>query len=275
MRVLVLGSDGQIGAPLAAYLREQGHSVVEFDNYSNPYDDLRIPHILNSILREVDFVFFLAFDVGGAIYLKNYQDTYDFISNNMKIMSNTFDSLQKFKTPFIFASSQMSEMSHSTYGILKSIGERYVNDMQGKVVRFWNVYGPERDTDKMHVISDFIKGAEDGVIEMMTTGDEQRQFLYVRDCCECLEILMKNYYMMPKKIDVSSFEWIRISDIAQLVALNFNCRIIPGMAVDDVQRSTLNDPDKEILKYWQPKTDINIGIKYCIDERRNSHNGNL
>ena len=42
-----------------------------------------------------DFIFFLAFDVGGSRYLKKYQNTFDFISNNMRIMENTFSILKK------------------------------------------------------------------------------------------------------------------------------------------------------------------------------------
>ena len=114
MKILVLGSDGQVGRPLTEYLRKLEHTVIEFDNYSNPITDLRIPNILNTLLPTIDFVFFLAFDVGGSAYLKAYQNSYEFISNNIKIMNNTFDSLRKYKTPFIFTSSQMSSMSHSS-----------------------------------------------------------------------------------------------------------------------------------------------------------------
>lgn len=275
MKVLVLGSDGQIGRPLVKHLRGCGHIVAEFDNYSNPKKDLRIPGILNNILADIDFVFFLAFDVGGAVYLNQYQNTHEFISNNVKIMSNTFDSLKKYHTPFLFASSQMSEMSHSTYGILKLIGERYSYNI-GKVVKFWNVYGPEESTEKAHVITHFISMAQVGKIQMRTTGDEMRQMLYVGDCCECLTILMDKYWDLDNKtFDVSSFEWIKIKHIARIIADIYKCDVVPGEANDDVQRSELKDPDKNILNYWQPKTNIITGIKYCINERNNCNNSSL
>src|SRR5512133_602381 len=104
MKILVLGSDGQIGGSLVEYMKRHNHDVVEFDNHSFPPNDLRLPNVLNDLLPTIDFVFFLAFDVGGAVYLRHYQNTYDFISNNMKLMSNTFDSLRRFNTPFIFTS---------------------------------------------------------------------------------------------------------------------------------------------------------------------------
>jgi len=266
MRILVLGSDGQIGRPLTTYLRSE-NEVVEFDNFSNPITDLRIPDILNNILREIDFVFFLAFDVGGSVYLKRHQDTYEFISNNIKIMNNTFDSLRRSEVPFIFASSQMSDMGHSTYGILKRIGEKYTYSIGGKVLKFWNVYGQQKCTGKSFVITDFISMAKKrNRIDMLTDGQERRQFLYVMDCCKCLNIVMNRFRGIKEdKLDVTSFEWRSIKDIAMTISALFdNCPIYPGQDKDDVQRSALIDPERDILKYWQPETSIEMGIKNII-----------
>jgi len=267
MKILVLGSDGQIGEPLTEHLRKLNHEVIEFDNYSNPITDLRTPNILDRLLPTIDFVFFLAFDVGGSLYLKTYQDTFDFISNNIKIMNNTFDSLKKHKIPFLFASSQMSNMSYSTYGILKHIGEKYTKCLNGILVKFWNVYGYEKNLEKSHVITDFVLMAkEHNRIDMRTTGEESRQFLYSEDCCECLTILMDKYYdIEEKEFDISNFEWVSIIDIAKIISSEFNnCQINPNDKVDDVQKNALREPSDAILKYWQPKTSIESGILKII-----------
>lgn len=269
MRILILGSDGQIGRPLTNYLINEKHHVIEFDNNSNPITDLRIPNILDCILLNVDFVFFLAFDVGGSHYLNKYQNTYEFISNNIKIMNNTFDSLRKHNTPFIFASSQMSNMSYSSYGILKHIGEKYVHNLNGKIVKFWNVYGYEENLDKSHVITDFILMAkESNKINIKTSGMESRQFLYTEDCCECLNILMNKFNELDcVEYDISSFEWIKIIDIAKLISNHFNdCEILIGSDYDYVQNDVLNEPKIEILKYWKPKTLLVDGIKKIIEK---------
>jgi len=267
MKILVLGSDWQIGSPLTTYLRKLNYVVIEFDNYSNPINDLRIRSILENILAEVDFVIFLAFDVGGSIYLKRYQDTYEFISNNIKIMNNTFDSLRKHNTPFIFASSQMSGMIDSSYGVLKRIGEKYTNCLNGKILKFWNVYGPTHITEKSWVINDFISMASnDGCIKMKTNGEEVRQFLYVEDCAKCLSIVMEQFNgVKEKQLDVSCFEWTSIKQIAEIVSINFNhCPIYPNNEVDDVQRNLLTEPARDVLKYWQPETSIEVGIEKII-----------
>ena len=165
MRITVLGSSGQIGAYLSEYLSRKGHIVREFDIVNGIHQDMT--HIPNTYLRnaimESDFVFFLAFDVGGSRYLKKYQHTFDFVNNNTRLMANAFGLLQEYDKPFVFASSQMSNMSYSPYGTLKRVGELYTESLGGLIVKFWNVYGIEKDHNKAHVITDFIrKGFEDG-----------------------------------------------------------------------------------------------------------------
>ena len=196
MRVAILGSSGQIGAYLTKYLTKKGYQVREFDIVNSYHEDMT--HIPNPFLRNVimdsDFVFFLAFDVGGSHYLKKYQHTFKFLDNNTRMMANVFGHLADYKKPFVFASSQMSNMSYSPYGVMKRVGELYTKSLGGLIVHFWNVYGIEKDMEKAHVITDFIrKGFETGVIDMMTDGTEERQFLYAEDCCKALKIIMKKY----------------------------------------------------------------------------------
>ena len=128
MKVLVLGSSGQVGFSLTKYLRNKNYEVIEFDIVNNEEQDLRIYNnkLLEQTIQSSDFVVFLAFDVGGSRYLEKYQNTFDFVNNNNLIMQNTFSLLKKYSKKFIFASSQMSNMSHSSYGVLKNIGAKYI-----------------------------------------------------------------------------------------------------------------------------------------------------
>jgi nucleoside-diphosphate-sugar epimerase len=201
MKILVLGSAGQIGKPTCKYLREMGHSVIEHDIKDSNYYDLREmgDGRLDVAMKYCDFVYYFASDVGGAKYLEANEHTHRFISDNMKIMVNVFDSLKYYNKPFIFTSSQMSELGHSSYGMLKKLGEKMTNDIGGLVVRLWNVYGPEEEEEKSHVITDFCKMAKhDGVIKMRTDGTESRQLLYARDCAECFLTLTEQYDTLDK-----------------------------------------------------------------------------
>jgi nucleoside-diphosphate-sugar epimerase len=265
MRHLILGSSGQIGAHLVDYLQSNGEQVTEYDIEYKEWQDLREAYnpTLESYIDTCDIVHFLAFDVGGAKYLEENQDTHQFIENNMRIMTNTFSLLKTYNKPFIFASSQMAEMSYSSYGMLKALGEKITRDLGGLVVKFWNVYGFETDPKKSHVITDFIKMAKhEGVIKMRTDGTESRQFLYADDACEALLTLAKKYKKLNKNKDycITSFEWNKVYEIANILDVLSSCEIIPSDRKDETQRNAMNEPDVHIKKYWRPKTSLQDGI---------------
>ena len=67
-KILVLGSSGQVGDHLCGYLRRKGNDVLEFDLVESINQDLRTTNneLLHEYMRECDFVYFLAFDVGGS-----------------------------------------------------------------------------------------------------------------------------------------------------------------------------------------------------------------
>ena len=281
MKVLNLGSSGQIGAYLTEYLRKKGHEVIEYDkNLGARYNLTAIPSTwLESCIKEADFVFFLAFDVGGSRYLKKYQHTFDFINNNTRLMANVFGLLEKYNKRFVFASSQMSNMSYSPYGVMKRVGELYTTSLKGLIVKFWNVYGIEKDMDKAHVITDFIKkGFEEGDFEMMTDGTEERQFLYAEDCCEALETIMENYtdFKPEDPLHITSFHATSIKEVAAIIMGQFNLigkpiKINPGLAKDSVQMDKRNEADNYIMGWWLPKTNMQDGIKAVFDEMKKEY----
>ena len=276
MRVTILGSSGQIGSYLTQYLSNKGHIVREFDVLNGEHQDMT--HIPNTYLRnaimESDFVFFLAFDVGGSHYLKKYQHTFKFINNNTRIMANVFGYLEDYQVPFVFASSQMSNMGYSPYGVMKRVGELYTRSLNGSIVKFWNVFGIEKDMEKAHVISDFIiKGFETGVIDMMTDGTEEREFLYAEDCCEALETIMGCYdqFTCDDELHITTGISTSILEIAQIIQILFRnigkeVEVVPASSKDEVQKDARNLSDPYIERWWQPKTDVVDGISKVFNE---------
>lgn len=266
----VLGSEGQIGSHLTSYLEKQGHEVIGVDIANNDiFEDLREPSFyITQAIEKADFIFFLAFDVGGSTYLKKYQHTFDFIANNAKIMTNTFDLLDIYNKPFIFASSQMSTLLTSPYGNLKMIGERYTYALKGMVCKFWNVYGKETNPEKFHVITDFIlRGLSSHKITMKTDGQESRQFLYADDCSSALYVLSSLYSELDRTVsyDVTNFIWTKIYNLATMIAEKTNSSIEIGTEKDTVQLQRLEEPSKTILNYWQPAVSISKGLDELIE----------
>jgi nucleoside-diphosphate-sugar epimerase len=269
-KILVLGSNGQIGYHLCNFLKEEKYFVEKFDIEDHKKYDLRKSNLLlEKKIKDCNYVFFLAFDVGGSRYLKTYQETYDFLINNLKIMKTVFSSLSKAKTPFLFASSQMSNMTYSNYGLLKLLGERITTKLNGNFVKFWNVYGIEKNLDKSHVITDFILMAlKNKKIRMLTNGNETRKFLYAEDCSAGLEIIMKNHNKFKstnKELHLTTNKNISIIKIAKIIKKiahlkNINVEILRGKTKDTVQLNKKNKNNNFLNKFWKPKNSINQGI---------------
>ena len=281
MRVTILGSSGQIGAYLTTYLRDKGHEVTEFDkNFDEKHDLTEIPNLrLHGAIMNSDFVYVLAFDVGGSHYLKKYQHTFKFIDNNARMMANIFQYLDQYKKPFVFASSQMSNMSYSPYGVMKRVGELYTKSLNGLIVKFWNVYGIEKDMEKAHVITDFIKkGFETGTIDMMTDGTEEREFLYAEDCCEALETIMEKYsdFTSDDDLHITTGVSTSILGIAGTIQNLFRqagrkITVVPAKSKDEVQKDARNEPDNYIRQWWLPKTSVADGIAKVFNEMKKEY----
>ena len=195
-------------------------------------------------------------------------------------MANTFRLLGKYKKRFVFASSQMSNMSYSPYGVMKRVGELHTTALKGLTVKFWNVYGIEHDMEKAHVITDFIrKGFEEKQFEMMTDGTEERQFLYAEDCCEALETVMESYtdFKPEDPLHITSFRTETIKEVAAMIKGCFfmdemyDVDIKPGLAKDSVQMDKRNEADTFILDWWVPKTTIDVGIRKVYNEMRKNY----
>lgn len=258
-----------MGKNLSLYLKSLGHSVTEFDIARDEKEDLRVPgnRQLSVLLSRTDFVIFLAFDVGGARYLQKVDDTYEFINNNLKIVTNVFEQLYIYQKPFIFASSQLVNNLSLNYGLIKLMGEKLTKSLGGVPIRIWNVYGKEDVSEKSHLVTDLVFQAKSvGRIRLLTNGKEQRQFVHISDCCEAFFKIVENYSELSKVpyIDLTSFEWMSVLDVAKIVQELTNCEL--SISTEEGLNYGHQDPNKLILDYWIPKTTIVDGIKNCIME---------
>ena len=88
---LVLGGSGTIGTALCRHLSGLGETVINLD-LKNGFD-LRTQSLDEYV--GVDYVWFLAWEVGGAKYLSNPANQYRILSDNSQICSRVFSFLEK------------------------------------------------------------------------------------------------------------------------------------------------------------------------------------
>ena len=275
MKFLILGSEGVIGKVLCKYLESIGHEILKIDlKLGNDHDLTCIDNNerLEKFIKLSDLVFFLAFDVGGSKYLNN--DNYDILNNNILMISNVFNLIKKYEKKSIYATSVMSNMTYNNYGLAKLIGERYSELVKGISVKIWNVYGVEETGIKAHAITDFIvKSLDTGVIDMLTDGEEIRQYTYTEDFVKCLYIIVNNYEEILKEkkiVDISCFEWTKLIEVANLIKdiiyekTSKEVVVIPSDKKATLQK-IVNEPDKFILKYWNFSITLREGLDNIID----------
>jgi len=259
VRNLVIGSEGFVGKPLCRYLKDIGEEVVRFDIKRTPEEDGRVAEIK---LNNIDRVYFLAWDVGGAKYL--YRDEVQFIQLhwNLNLLINIMPQLQERQAPFLFVSSQLAEEYDTAYGVTKRLGEVWTRLLGGVRVRLWNVYGPlEVLSERSHVVSDFVyQAVTTGRIRMLTTGEEKRQFVYIDDVCHAFHKAMTE--QLDGIYDVTSFEWVRVQEIAEIIAAHTGAKIVRGERVG----TTPITPMQCKVPGWLPQVSLEEGLARMIRE---------
>jgi len=272
MKILVLGSHGTVGKSVCDVFSKNNHIVIPWDIKIGPEFDLRIPNNLDEIIKDIDFIIFLAFDVGGAKYNVNSSE---YIDDNIQIIYNTFASIKKFNKPCIYTTSTMSNMNNNPYSVLKRLSEFYTTFSGGINVKLWNVYGNETVCDKSHVIPDIIdKAIKYRKIELLTSGSEDRMFLYSYDCAEAIYCVYSNFSALKGNdmIDISSESWISILDIAKIVKntvenITNNIVEISTSNLNADSHTCKNHPNLSVIKqFWSPKVSIRAGIEMMVND---------
>lgn len=252
---LVLGSAGFVGRPFCEYLRARGDTVVEMDVKDATHKDARL---VTLPLSNVDYVYFLAWDVGGSKYLNSEGAQFRQLERNLPLMENVFSQLRARGTPFTFVSSQLATEVDSVYGVTKRLGEVWTKLLGGTVVRLQNVYGAyEPMSERSHVVADFVHQAlSAGAIQMMTTGTESRDFIHIDDVCSGLaacEGLGGSY-------DVCTHRPVLVAFVAEVIALGTWATVLPGWRLGGRSvPSQLSSPPM-----WLPTVRIGEGLERTV-----------
>lgn len=263
---LVLGSEGFVGRPLCRFLEARGERVIRFDLKRGAHEDARTVRLP---LDGVDRVYFLAWDVGGAKYLYREDVQFRQLDWNLRLLLNVLPQLQQRGTPFLFVSSQLAEEYDTVYGVTKRLGEVWTHLLGGVRVRLWNVYGGYEDaTERSHVVADFIHQALGrGRIEMLTTGEEVRQFVHIDDVCRAFHAALSQ--RLSGVYDVTSFEWVRVIDVARIIADLTGAEVVPGSRVGSTPRTPLVGK----LPGWLPEVTLRDGLARMVEEFRRRRTG--
>lgn len=262
MQNLIIGGQGFIGKRLSKFLKDKGETVVNFDIQDNHTNDARS---FKFDLTNIDRVFFLAWNVGGDKFLSDDKLQLEQLAWNLELLQNIMPQLEKSKKSFVFISSQFAENCDNVYGVTKRLGEVWTKLLNGVAIRLSNIYGPiEKESLRSRVVSDFISQAVDtGEIKMLTTGEEERLFIHIDDVCQGIYKAIQNN--IPGLYDISGKEWIKIIDLAKLIAKLTKAKVSIGEKIS----FTPNSSQKSKVFGFSPKINLEEGLRNMINEYMN------
>ncbi len=257
-KALVCGAGGFIGGHLVNRLKGEGYWVRGVDVKENEYGnnasdefilgDLRDPEFTVSVVKDVDEVYQLAADMGGAGYIFTGNHDADVMHNSAMCNLNVLEAMRVNKVKKVFYSSSAciypehnqldpdnpncEEASaypaapDSEYGWEKLFSERlyfsYARNygFEVKVARFHNIFGPQGTwkggkEKSPAALCRKAAEAEDGTsIEVWGDGVQTRSFLYIDECLDGVRKLMESAFAGP--VNIGSEEMISINDFAKM-----------------------------------------------------------
>lgn len=212
--------------------------------------DLRDSRIcIHAVDKTFDEVYQLAADMGGAGYVFSGHNDADIMYNSALINLNILDACHKRNAYKIFYSSSVciypkynqdnpdnpktSEKSaypaypDSEYGWEKLFSERlYLSfhrnyHMGVRIARFHNIFGPEgtweggREKVPAAFCGKIAEAQDGGEIEVWGDGEQTRSFLYIDECLEGVDRLMKSEFTGP--VNIGSEEMVTINQLAEII----------------------------------------------------------
>lgn len=257
--VLVCGAGGFIGSHLVNRLRAEGYWVrgvdLKYPDFSPTQahefiiGDLRDPRIVESVVENINEVYQLAADMGGAGYLFTGDNDAAVMHNSAAINLNVLDAgsrsgVRKFfysssaciypernqmdpDNPVCFEDSAYPAAPDSEYGWEKLFSERlYLAYMRNcgvevRIARFHNIFGPEgtweggKEKAPAALCRKVSEASEGGEIEIWGDGQQTRSFLYIDECLDGVRRLMESDFTGP--LNIGSEEMISINNLAKLI----------------------------------------------------------
>jgi nucleoside-diphosphate-sugar epimerase len=304
-RIVVCGAGGFVGTHLVKSLKSQGHFVIGVDLKFPEFDDtkaddfyirdLRNPIAVNEILTaNVDEVYQLAADMGGAGYIFTGDNDSNILHNSAMINLNVLDTMVKQGIKKVFYTSSaciypgysqtdpnnesLAEVGaypaypDSEYGWEKLFSERlYLSyarnyNLEVRIARMHNVFGPlgtwNNGKEKAPAaLCRKVATTTNGIIDVWGPGTQTRSFLYIDECIEGIHKIMASDYSKP--LNLGSDRKISVNDLVLLIAKLYNKEItlnhIPG-PVGVMGRNSDNKLIKEIIG-WAPANNLEYGLE--------------
>lgn len=298
---LVTGGSGFLGSHLIDKLMKKGEKVICLDNYFTGekmnnskwfgHDNFEmIEHdVTKYIYLDVDKIWHLACPASPIHYQFDPINTTKTIFlgtlNMLELAKNLNSKILLASTSEIYGNPEVNPQSEdyfgnvnplsirSCYGEGKRICEslffdfKRIYDLEIRIIRIFNTYGPRMKKNDGRVVSNFIVQAlNDKQLTINGNGLQTRSFCYVDDLIDGMVKVMEGDFCGP--INIGNNEEITIKDLAHKIKNKINSNLKLSYQEFFPDDPLIRKPSIILAKklyQWEPKTSLDIGLDLTID----------
>jgi len=301
-KILVTGGAGFIGSHLCKKLLDEGNDVLCIDNYftgtkenirdlfKNTYFEAIRHDICFPLYVEVDEIYNLACPASPVHYqhdpVQTTKTTVHGAINMLGLAKRINARILQASTSEVYGDPDVHPQVENYWGNVNPIGPRSCydegkrcaetlffdynrqHDLDIKVVRIFNTYGPNMHPNDGRVVSNFIMQAlTNKDITVYGNGEQTRSFCYIDDLINGMMKMMSSEKVITGPINLGNPVEFKIIELAQMIIklTNSKSKIInKGLPVDDPVRRR---PDISKAKNdldWEPNIDVIDGLKETI-----------
>lgn len=302
-RILVTGGAGFLGSHLCERLLNDGHEVLCVDNFysgtkdnikhllKNPHFELIRHDVTFPLYLEIDEIYNLACPASPVCYqwdpVQTTKTSVHGAINMLGLAKRTKAKILQASTSEVYGDPQIHPQKEDYWGHVNPIGIRSCYDegkrcaetlffdyyrqhnLEIKVLRIFNTYGPRMRENDGRVISNFIVQALAGEnITIYGDGLQTRSFCYVDDLIDGLIKMMDSPSKITGPINIGNPSEFTIKDLAEKIL-----RIVGGksklvfltLPQDDPKQ---RQPDITLAMNtlnWEPKVNLELGLQKTVD----------
>ncbi|KDP35573.1 hypothetical protein JCGZ_09011 [Jatropha curcas] len=305
LRIVVTGGAGFVGSHLVDKLISRGDEVIVIDNFftgrkdnlvhlfGNSRFELIRHDVVEPILLEVDQIYHLACPASPVHYKYNPVKT---IKTNVMGTLNMLGLAKRVGARFLLTSTSevygdpLEHPQKETYwGNVNPIGERSCYDegkrtaetltmdyhrgadVEVRIARIFNTYGPRMCLDDGRVVSNFVAQAiRKQPLTVYGDGKQTRSFQYVSDLVDGLVALMESEHVGPFNLgNPGEFTMLELAEVVKdTIDSSATIEFKPNTADDPHKRKPDISKAKELLN-WEPKISLRDGLPLMVNDFRN------
>lgn len=301
-KILVTGGAGFLGSHLCEKLLNAGHDVLCVDNFftgskqniahmlSNPYFELLRHDVTFPLYVEVDEIYNLACPASPVHYqfdpVQTTKTSVHGAINMLGLARRVKAQILQASTSEVYGDPEIHPQTEDYWGRVNPVGIRSCydegkrcaetlffdywrqHDLQIKVARIFNTYGPKMHPNDGRVVSNFIVQALKGEnITIFGDGQQTRSFCYVDDLIDAMISLMGTSSSFTGPVNIGNPGEFTMLELAEKVIDFTNSKsslIFKSLPEDDPKQ---RQPDISLAKSemgWEPKVSLDDGLKETI-----------